>query len=124
MMAVHPGEAPPSDVVALADAVGQIAGLGLIREAEVATATLALLALERLETGRMRGDAASDLFTTIDVRLTDAGKRNDLSDEASELLVEAGWLDHWGGDWGPDRARLEQLALAILRQTRAGDSRG
>jgi hypothetical protein len=54
----------------------------------------------------------------LDVRLDDVQGGPELSDDVSDLLVEAEHFHHWGDEWGPDRSELRRLAFAILTDTR------
>ena len=87
-------------------------------ETETAIAVLALWALGAVEGGQLSPTDADRVFTMLDVRLDDVQGGPELSDDVSDLLVEAEHFHHWGDEWGPDRSELRRLAFAILTDTR------
>jgi hypothetical protein len=89
-----------------------------LREVETVLAFLALNMLFRLEAGHIDPSHADRLFTLVDVQLTDLGRSNDLSPEATELLVEGHHFHHWGQAFGPDPTEIRRLAGVILARQR------
>jgi hypothetical protein len=83
---------------------------------ERAIAVLALWALDAIEAGRLAPLDADRVFTMLDVEIGDAERKGgpELSDDASQLLLEAMTLDHWGGEFSADPVRMRALAFAIL----------
>src|SRR5438552_6625259 len=87
---------------------------GLVREAEVFLAGLALRFLERVEAGTLDPAEANELFTDLDVLFSDTAGEH-LSVAAADLLMEGEHFHHWGDEWATDPAKVRQLADAIYR---------
>src|SRR5438046_1239257 len=99
----------PRDVLAPIEAA---LSRGLLREAEVFLAGVALRILERVEAGTLDAADANALFTDLDVLFSDtAGDR--LSEAAADLLMEGEHFHHWGDELGTDPAAVSRLAEAI-----------
>lgn len=99
------------------DLAGPVAGLferGLIRQGEAGLATLALWLLDRVQAGDMKPETADQVFTALDVYLTDLRRPLDLSPEAQELLLEGESLHAFDLPHGPDPKNLVELAAALL----------
>ncbi len=109
----------PADLTDIADRVVDLVRGSLIREAEVVIAFLTLWILERVESGRMSGEQADDVFTTLDMRLTDGSRQYPLCDEAQELIFEGEHFHHFGETEGPTPGPrpdyLRTLAFKILK---------
>lgn len=106
----------PPQATGLADVADTIIGLlerGLVREAEVSVASLALWLLDRVETGRTSRDEADEVFATIDAQLTDA-LAAPTSVTFRYLLTEGEHFHHFGQKWGTEPTGLRELAYAIL----------
>lgn len=84
------------------------------RDVETVLAFLALQMLRRVTEGHLAASDADQLFTLIDVHLTDRGRFDSLSPEATDLIVEGHHFHHWGEPFGPDPAEIQRLAGAIL----------
>ncbi len=83
---------------------------GLVREAEVMLAGLALWALERVEAGTLAPDDANNVFVEFDL----ARGGTLLTDDAADLLVEGEHFHHWGGEYATDPAVVRELAERIM----------
>ena len=112
------------DVADLADTVAELLDRGLVREAEVAMAFLALWLLDRVEAGRATREEADRVFTTLDARLSERPGAATLSDTSQELVIEGEHFHHFGDTddqvSGPDPAYFRQLAYTILQGDAAG----
>lgn len=73
-----------------------------------------LAALDGIDAGVIQPARADAVFTDLDRRLTESTVVPPLSDEAQELIFEGEHLHHAGDPYGPDTARLRQLARTIL----------
>jgi hypothetical protein len=93
-----------------------------LADAETVLAFLALFVADEVGRGRIKPEDADWLFTRIDVYLTDLGRRDQLTDEAGELILEGEHFHHFGAEWGPDLGHLSRLALAILGRAK-GEAR-
>jgi hypothetical protein len=84
---------------------------------ERAIAVLALWALDAIEAGRLAPLDADRVFTMLDVEIGDGERKGgpELSDDASQLLMEAMTLDDWGTEFSADPVRMRELALGILK---------
>ena len=107
----------------VADLIGPICKLfekDAIGSAEVAIGAMALWALDCIENGRLRADAADEAFTLLVVYLGDHPELPALSEDAQELLFEGQHLHHWREAVGADPSIMRQLADRIV--ARADDS--
>ena len=86
-------------------------------ETERAIAMLALWALDAIEGGRLSPPAADEIFTLIDTEIGESKGGPDLSDNASQILIEGMSLHDWGTEYSADVARLRSLAVSILQAT-------
>ena len=101
----------------IADAAGLIAGLvnrGLVREAEVGIALLALWVLEQVQKGQMARERADAIFTALDVEIGGLAGAALLSETSHDLVIEGEHFHHFGEEWGPDPDHLRALAEAVL----------
>ncbi len=105
----------PADVLALAGPVLTLFDYGLADCGEASLASLALWVLSALEESRLKPETADDVFTLLDVYLTDLPAR-ELSSEAQELLFEGEHFHHYGQSWGPDPEHFRGLAFQILNR--------
>lgn len=90
---------------------------GLARDVDDVLAALSLWIIDQLEAKGISPQKADEVFTLLDVFLTDERADVELSKEAEELLAQAQLLHHFGGDYGPDPTYLRKLARAILART-------
>ena len=105
----------PAGLSDLATIVVDLIDRGLVRQAEVTVASLALWLLDRVQAGRMAREEANDVFVAIDLALDDQRERA-LSPEFRDLLTEGEHFHHFGEEWGVDPDTLRDLAFAILRR--------
>jgi hypothetical protein len=105
-----------SEAEAFAESVAELVSLSL-GAAEVVIAFAALWLIKGLESGRLARERADELFTALDARLTNMDGGTRLSDEAQELIFEAGHFHHYGEDYGPDPTHLRAAAFTILRRS-------
>ena len=108
--------AAPDDIRSVAATIAARYVQAPARESEAAIAVLALWTLDAVEAGRMTREEATDVFTSLDVRIGDDPAGPDLSEQAYELLLEGGWLHDEAIGWGPDPSHFRRLAFSILRQ--------
>ena len=105
--------------ISLADASQPVVDLlesGHVREAEVATAFLALWLVQRVERGTTTGEQANEVFTQLDVSVS-RDQETALSDTWRQLVTEAEHFHHFGEEWGADPTELRRLANAIIQVT-------
>lgn len=108
---------PPIDA-SLVDAGAPIVEMmerGQWREAEVATAYLAVWLLDRVAAGKTARAEADQVFTTIDGATTRA-MADRMSQAWRDLLTEGEHFHHFGEEWGADPDALRELAFGILRR--------
>jgi hypothetical protein len=86
-------------------------------ETERAIAMLALWALDTMEDGRLSPQDADQVFTMLDIGMSEAKGGPDLSDDAAQLLFEGMTLHDWGTEFSGDPTRMRTLAFAILQAT-------
>lgn len=86
------------------------------QEAERSLALLALALLDRIEKREIEPETADQVFTLLDIYLTDLKRPIDLSEEAQELILEGEYLHHYGHVLEPDPAYLRRLASTILER--------
>ena len=103
-----------AEIVDVLEAFGMVLRDAPLREIEVVLAFLSLLVLRRVEEGRTSAAGADQLFTMMNVELTNAGRSSELSEEAMGLLLEGHHFHHWGGELGPDPHAIRRLASAII----------
>jgi len=107
--------APPT--TELASLVETSLAAGYERVAETLLASLALWAVEGLRAGRISPAQADQVFTALDVYLTEnRGRLPALSEEAQELLLEAEHLHDAGQPFAPDLEALRALAVQLLHR--------
>lgn len=106
----------PDNVLDVVGPLVQILERGLVRDAEVFIAGLALWVLRRLQERTMSPDRADQVFTLLDVYFTDDYRGPPLSEEAQELLFEGELFHHFGEPDGPNPQRLTALASAIFER--------
>ena len=106
----------PPPALGLADAglaVAQLVTHGHFREAEVATAFLALWLLDRVERGVTDREQADEVFTQIDANVR-VDQDAPLSDTWRDLVTEGEHFHHFGEEWGADPTEVRRLANAII----------
>ena len=104
----------PASAPSFVSTIGELLDRDLVHDTEVVMAFLALWMLKDVEQRRMTRDAADQLFTLLDVYLTDQRRKAPLSAEAQELLFEGELFHHYGEEDGPDPGHLRSLAFKIL----------
>ena len=107
-------EPSPPEVTDTVDAFRTILDRAPLPQVEAILAFLAITVTDRVERGHMEAGTADRLFTLIDVQLTDAGRDEELSENATQLVVEGHHFHHWGGEWSADPDRIRSLAFSIL----------
>lgn len=110
----------PTEVIETVGPLTPLFERGLRRCAEVSIASLTLWVLEGLEQHRLKPEMADQIFTLLDVYLTDHIKDFELSDLAQELIFEGEHFHHFGGEWGPNPEHLRELASQILDAVEKG----
>jgi hypothetical protein len=84
---------------------------------ERAIAVLALWAADAIAAGRLTPKDADATFVRLEVEIGNPPAGPDLSDDTTQLLLEAMALDDWGTEFSADLGELRRLAFAILRPT-------
>jgi len=84
-------------------------------ETETAIAVLALWALDAVEAGRLSPQDADQVFTLLEVEMSEAQGGPDLSDTVDQLLLEGMALHDWGTAFAADTGRIRSLALTVLQ---------
>jgi hypothetical protein len=97
-------------------AVARLVEHGRLREAEVATAFLALWLLDRVERGATDREQANAIFAELDANVR-VDQEGPLSDTWRELVTEAEHFHHFGEEWGANPAELRRLANLIIAAT-------
>ena len=86
-------------------------------ETESALAVLALWAIDAVEDGRLPAADADSVFTLLDVEIDESASGPDLSERATQLLLEGMTLHDQGTEFSADLSRMRSLAFGILRPT-------
>ena len=83
-------------------------------ETDAAIAMLALWALDAVEAGRLAPAEADAVFTLLDVEIDETADGPEISDDASQLILEGMMLHDWGTEFSSDPQHMRGLAFAIL----------
>src|SRR5580765_4910190 len=81
---------------------------------ERAVAMLALWAADAIAAGRLAPKDADTTFVLLDVAIENPPAGPELSDDTSQLLLEAMTLHDWGTEFSADLDELRRLAFSIL----------
>ena len=83
---------------------------------EHAIAMLALWAADAITAGRLAPKDADTVFVRLEVDLGDGERMGgpELSDDTTQLLLEAMALDDWGTEFSADLGEMRRLAFGIL----------
>ncbi len=107
----------PGEPGELASVIETALAAGYVRVAETVLAGLALWAVEAVRAGQLAPAEADQLFTTLDVALTEQrGRLPALAEEAQELLVELEHLHDLGASFAPDLTAVRERASRLLQQ--------
>ena len=81
---------------------------------ERAIAVLALWAADAIAAGRLAPKDADTTFVLLDVAIENPPAGPELSDDTTQLLLEAMTLHDWGTEFSADLDELRRLAFGIL----------
>lgn len=81
---------------------------------ERAIAMLALWAADAIAAGRLAPKHADTMFVHLDVAIENPPAGPELSEDTTQLLLEAMTLHDWGTEFSADLDELRRLAFAIL----------
>ncbi|MBI3978552.1 MAG: hypothetical protein HY331_10245 [Chloroflexi bacterium] len=105
-----------ANVLNIVGPAAKILEYGRAGDIEVFIASLALSAIDGVQEGRLSPQEIDQAFTLLDVYLTDNRNAPPLSEEAQELLFEAGLLHDYGAAFAPDLDYVRRLAEAVLKR--------
>ena len=84
---------------------------------ERAVAMLALWIADAIAAGRLAPKHADTMFVHLDVAIENPPAGPELSEDTTQLLLEAMTLHDWGTEFSADLDELRRLAFAILTST-------
>ena len=107
----------PPEVIARASRVAGLFEQGSLHRGEASLAHLTLELLTDLTEGAIKRETADQVFTLLDMYLTDRQLPLELSEEAQELLLEGEYFHRYREPFGADPQYLRDLATKILGRT-------